>query len=124
MSTTSKMAKFFDLFDSYEKNYNSKSKFHCVQILQYTIFIHFLLHTKQQLEPKNSKQKGNLEKTNELIELLSKVIHILIVNIGVPGIILPKAIFSFYKYFTTDAQNDAFELAAVSRYVAIVIATY
>lgn len=49
-----------------------------------------------------------------MVELLSKIVHILVVKIGVPGVILPKAILSFYNYFATDAGNDAFELAAAS----------
>ena len=36
--------------------------------------------------------------------------HILIVKISVPGFVLPKAIISFFLYFTTDSGNDSFLL--------------
>lgn len=80
--------------------------------------VHFLytLHVlkNQQLASERPKQKEALYKTNRLVELLSKVVHFFVVKIGIPGIILPKAIFSYYKYVTTDVGNDAFELAVAS----------
>lgn len=56
-------------------------------------------------------KKKELDKINRVVELLSEAINVVVAKIGVPGIILPKAIYSFYVYFTTDTQNDAFELS-------------
>lgn len=57
------------------------------------------------------EQKEKLDKTNQLAEMLCKDIYFMVVKIGVPGLALPKAILSFYKYYGTNARNDAFELA-------------
>lgn len=57
----------------------------------------------------NQRKLGKfLYKTGELVELLSKVIHYVIVGASVLG--FPKAFASFYAYFIMDKQNDAFEL--------------
>lgn len=56
------------------------------------------------------ERKEKLHQTNRLAELLSKILLLLVVKIGVPGLILPKVVLSFYKYFGTDARNNAFEL--------------
>lgn len=60
------------------------------------------------------KQKERFDRANGMVEFLSRAIHFIVVEAGVPGIILPKAILSFYKYVATDAKNDAFQLAVVS----------
>lgn len=52
-----------------------------------------------------------IDKTVQLAEFLHKVLYFLLPAIAIFCIILPKAIFSFYKYFTTDNQSGVFELA-------------
>lgn len=49
-------------------------------------------------------------KTHRIVEKFSKIMKFVIVDVTVPGFIIPKAIFSFYVYFTTDLGADAFEL--------------
>lgn len=50
------------------------------------------------------------EKANQLAETWSKMIDFAIVHVSVPTIIFPKAIVSFFIYYTTEAGPDAFEL--------------
>lgn len=97
---------------------------------------------KKQSVSKCPEQKRELKETNQLVELCSKVVYNAVVKIGVPdtmkifkailaiifsvssyrfccfpfhkGIILPKAVVSFYVYYTTDSQNNAFELSILS----------
>lgn len=47
---------------------------------------------------------------NRLVEKMSKAIHFAVIKLGVPAFILPKAIFSYFIYFTTDIGNEAFVL--------------
>lgn len=56
------------------------------------------------------KSKKMYEKTNRLAEKCSKIICFLIMKMSIPGFVLPKAIFSYFRYFTTDAGPNAFEL--------------
>lgn len=76
--------------------------------------MYFHIFKKTKSESKHPEQKKKFDKSNELAELLSKIVHFFIVIIGVPGVTLPKAFLSYYKYFTTDAQSDAFELTVSS----------
>lgn len=79
----------------------------------------FWLHfqNKKQSGAECPEQKVKLNKTKQQIELLTQVIHFLVVKNGVVGVIMPKAIFSYYKYFATDAGNGAFELAVAAWWV-------
>lgn len=52
-----------------------------------------------------------IEKTNELVEKLCKLAYVVIVKVAVPGVIVPKTLASYFAYFTTDANRDAFELS-------------
>lgn len=62
------------------------------------------------LGSKYPKSREMLEKTNRLAEKISKVIQFGMVYVTVPGFILFKASFCFFKYFNSDLNNDAFEL--------------
>lgn len=44
------------------------------------------------------------------VEKISEVTYFVAINLGVPGVILPKAFKSYFTYFTTDSGGDAFEL--------------
>ena len=50
------------------------------------------------------------EEANDFVEKLSEIICFIMIKLGVPTFILPKVIYSFFVYFTTDAGGDAFEL--------------
>lgn len=50
------------------------------------------------------------EKNVQLIEKLSEFIYAALMYITLPGFMLPKAIISYFIYFTTDAGRDAFDL--------------
>ena len=50
------------------------------------------------------------EKTDRLVEKISKIIEILIVYVSPPSFVLPNAVYSYFVYFTTDLGPDAFEL--------------
>lgn len=49
--------------------------------------------------------------TNRNVERMSKIGYYILVRVSVPCFVLPKAIYSFYQYFTTDFGNEGFELS-------------
>lgn len=51
------------------------------------------------------------EKTNQSAEKISKLIELAIVYVSLPGFILPKTIYSYFMYFTSDLGADAFVLS-------------
>lgn len=55
--------------------------------------------------------KSHYEQTNELVEKLSEI-GFFMTNLAFPCFILPKVIFNFFNYFTSDLGNDAFDLPA------------
>lgn len=59
---------------------------------------------------KYPKSKATYEKTNELAEKICQIMHFLVVNVAVPAFVLPKAIFSFFMYYSNNFDNNAFEL--------------
>lgn len=54
--------------------------------------------------------KQMIEKTNQLVEKSCKTAYFIIVQVGVPSIILPRVVVSYFVFFTTDAGREAFEL--------------
>lgn len=50
------------------------------------------------------------EKCNQFIEKLSRIVYFAVIKLGVPGLVLPKAMLSYFLYYTADAGRDAFEL--------------
>lgn len=70
-----------------------------------------IMHWKHMLsDVKNPRSKANCEKTNELIEISSKIVIFVCTYVIGPCVVSSKAIISFYIYFTTDAGSDAFDL--------------
>lgn len=105
----------FEFIDHYETIVNgSEWKHihipHSMSVLLFRLFISddFML-TYTGL--KYLRSKATFERTNELTEKLCKIIYFLLVYVTVPGFVLPKAIYCFFIYFTTDLGNDAFELS-------------
>lgn len=49
-------------------------------------------------------------KANDLGEKFSKIIFFVAIQCSVPALILPKAVVSYFIYFTTDSGGDAFDL--------------
>lgn len=58
----------------------------------------------------NPASRAIHEKTNRIIEKLSETIHFATIKLGVLGLILPKAVTSYFIYFTTNAGSAAFDL--------------
>lgn len=50
------------------------------------------------------------ERTNQQAENYSKIIYFLIVYVSAPSFVLPKAMLSYFLYFTTDLGFEAFEM--------------
>lgn len=50
------------------------------------------------------------ETTNQIVEKCSEIGAFAMIYVVIPCFILPKAIYSFFIYFTTDLGNDAFDL--------------
>lgn len=53
---------------------------------------------------------GEIEKTHQFVEKCCKTLHFAMVQFGVPAFILPRAFVSYFLYFITDANRDAFVL--------------
>lgn len=49
-------------------------------------------------------------KVNGLIEKFSELSYFVMVYVCGPGLIFSKAVYSLFNYFSTDLDNDAFEL--------------
>lgn len=58
---------------------------------------------------KFARSKAIYEKTNRLTEMFCTFLHVFL-NYAAVGFVLPKAIYSFFVYFCTGLDNDAFEL--------------
>lgn len=114
ISTVFEMTKLFDFFDDCEKIF-VKSTY----VLRITAWNTFIVYFLKQIPSKSEypEQKEKLVETKRLAELLNDVVHFLMVKVFILGEIVPKAILSFYKYHTTDASSDAFELSYAVRSV-------
>lgn len=108
VSTVQKMPKIFYLIDEIEKIIN-KSKLPILEHCSNWIWI--LCEFVKKIGLKHPEARTTYENTNRLAEKCSKIIYFLIVKISVPSLVLPKAAFGYFLYFTTDANRDAFELS-------------
>lgn len=59
---------------------------------------------------KSPVYRSKYEKTNHLVDKMSEIIHFAAIKLGVAVVVLPKAIISYFMYFTTDAGTEAIEL--------------
>lgn len=98
-------ANIFQFIDCWEK-IADKSKFLKIfQVeIQHCLFIIIFSGSK------NPSSKAIYVKVVNQVEKLRRFIHFAFLKVTLPCIVLPKNIFCFYIYFTTDAGNDAFEL--------------
>lgn len=97
--------------------FTTRVSFTVFKCLNLSSYISSICFRKKHSVSERPKQKVKLDRMNEMVESLSQGIHLMVVNIGLPGIILPKVISSFYKYIATDAGNAAFELGVASWWV-------
>lgn len=68
---------------------------------------------------KYPRSKAMYEKTNRLVEKISKFISFVIVYVSIPAFVLPKAIYCLFIYYTTDLGPDSFELPIPTWYVCV-----
>lgn len=68
-------------------------------------------HTIIILGSKYPKSKTMYKKANQLAEQLSKLANFALVYVSVPVILFPKAIMSYFIYYTTDTGPSAFEVS-------------
>lgn len=59
---------------------------------------------------KYTAAKQEYERSNRLVDKWCKIAYVVIEKIFIPSVILPKAIFCFFVYFSTDLGNKAFDL--------------
>lgn len=69
-------------------------------------------NTSMWLGLKTPKSKQICEQTHQLVEKYTEIGLFLIRIVITPCFVLPKAIVSFFAYFTTDLGSDAFKLPA------------
>lgn len=63
------------------------------------------------LGSKHPSSRAIYIETNRKVEKLSEIADFIMVRVSLPGFILPKAVFCYFQYFTTDLGNDAFQLS-------------
>lgn len=63
------------------------------------------------------ESRAMYEKDIHLIEEVSKIVYFAIVGVTVPGLVIPKAILSYFNYYTTNLGGDAFDLSIPMWYV-------
>lgn len=66
---------------------------------------------KMSLELQCEESATMYEKVIQLMEKISKIVYFTIVGVSVPGFVIPKAIHSYLKYYTTNLEGDAFDLS-------------
>lgn len=64
---------------------------------------------------KNALSRRIHKRTNHSIEKLCKIVSFATIELGVPGLMLPKATICYIIYYTTDAGSDAFDLPFQTR---------
>lgn len=47
---------------------------------------------------------------NERIEKISKILYFTIIKVTLPALMIPNLVVSFFLYFSTDLENEAFIL--------------
>lgn len=50
------------------------------------------------------------QKNHDMTEKIGKIVGLLMMHISVPVFVMPKAILSYFNYYTTDLGSHAFEL--------------
>lgn len=95
-----------ELFNSFEKIVNdSESDFtHSIHSLDSSKTFHVISGLKYPASAENYVE------INEQVEKWTKIIHFVYLKVNLHMIVIPKAILSFYLYFSMDAGRDAFEL--------------
>lgn len=63
------------------------------------------------------KSRAMYDRINNLMEKLSKIAYFAIFGVSIPGFVIPKAILSYIKYYTTNLGGDAFDLSIPMWYV-------
>lgn len=112
-TTVFNMNKWFCFFENFEKFFDESKCAETVKWIENCVKCNVIivLETKSDENSRPQINEAKLNRTNALVEVLSKAIYFVIVIVGVSVIIAPEAIASFYNHFTTDSRNDAFELS-------------
>lgn len=79
------------------------------------VLIIFTFHSTLGL--KHEESRAMYEKTNHLMEKISKIVYFIIMNSSILGFVIPIAIISYLKYYTTNLGEDAFDLSIPVWYV-------
>lgn len=84
---------------------------HALKLIE-TKLLQFLL-----IETHDPLAKRKYDQINGRIELLSEVYYFILVNLTMPGIILPAFLLTIINYFVYDLQGNAYRLPLPTAYV-------
>ena len=110
LSTANKLTTIFIFIDRTEQVINESKFLHSFVSLEMNLDKTYFLRPKKSLGLKYPKSKKMYKKTNRLVEKLCKIAYFIIVKVSAPCLAIPKALLSFFMYFTTDLGPNAFEL--------------
>lgn len=89
---------------------------------------HDLNLINRSLESENCTSKVIYDRASRLVEMLSRIIHIVAATISPVCYIFPRTILSYFLYFATDSGNEAFELPLlywwISKFYWIMLKSY
>lgn len=56
----------------------------------------------------NSSSKAIYEEVNQKVEKWTKILYFVLMNVSLPGIMMPNFVISYFLYFSTDLEVEAF----------------
>lgn len=104
LSTVQNIERIFIFINEIE-NLINESEYHQHQICHQTFYKSFPIGWS------DPASKDMFEKTNMQVKKLCKIAYFAIVNVSIPCITLPEAIYSYFIYYTTNLGGNAFELS-------------
>ena len=73
--------------------------------------LNFLHFTDSNIDENVQEHVAIHKKTNQLTEILCKAIYVVLVLGGIAILVLPRAFYSYYLYFSIGDQDTAFKLS-------------
>lgn len=106
-----KTSKIFELIGNVERTIEKRTKSSLNQLNQIIYVICMLTQLFHNTGLENPTLKVMYENMNEKIEKRGEMVHFALMDITLHGIMIPNLIMSYFNYFTTDMDRDAFRLA-------------
>lgn len=106
---TLKMGKIFTLINKFEAAIE-KRRCYLLQLHLFDKFIILKSKNAIQIGVENSASRKIYEIFNAQFEKFTKIIYFMSMNVTMLGIMTPNLIYSYFVYFTTESESDAFTM--------------